>query len=47
MEIEDGAFPLLNSVVVGSDPLTLFKDVDLIGNIWVNIIDSISGRISS
>lgn len=29
MELEDGAFPLLKEVIVGSDPYEVFKDIDL------------------
>ena len=29
LEIEDGAYPLLNSVSSGSDPNVLFKDLDV------------------
>ena len=29
LEIEDGAYPLLSSITSGSDPLEMFKDLDL------------------
>lgn len=35
MELEDCAYPLLQSVTIGSDPMTLFKDID-----WALLIGS-------
>lgn len=29
MEIDDGAYPLVNEVKYGSDPLEMFKDLDV------------------
>lgn len=29
MEITDGAYPLVNSSSIGSDPFVLFKDIDV------------------
>lgn len=29
MEITDGAYPLVTNVTTGSDPLVLFKDLDV------------------
>ena len=35
MEIEDCAYPLIGDILTGSNPKELFKNCDLIGNIFL------------